>query len=199
MQTTIHVRLLLMALFLAASLPSSAQTRDHLTPQEVDLIKDAQALDLRIGIFIKATDRRLSVLTGTPLNMPPSNSKQSKKDAEKEAEMWGELPKGTRAELLGDVAKIMDEAITNIDDVSIHDEKNPLLPKALRKLAASALQFIDQLTPMRAQAKTEAELGNLEQALGNAQLIIEAARKLPPATAKEQKEKGKGGKPKEQQ
>jgi sulfur transfer protein SufE len=52
---------------------------------------------------------------------------------------------------------------------------------------------------MRAQAKTEAELGNLEQALGRAQLIIEAARKLPPATEKEQKEKGKGGKPKEQQ
>jgi hypothetical protein len=201
MQTTMPIRLLLLiALLLAASPTAPAQTRDHLTPQEVDLIKDAQAIDLRIGIFIKAADRRLSVLTGTPLSTPPpTNSKQAKKEAEKEAELWGELPKGTRAELLGDIARILDEAITNIDDVSMHDEKSPLLPKALRKLAASATQFMDQLTPMRAQAKTEAELGNLEQALENAQLIIEAAKKLPPATEKEQKEKGKSGKPKEKQ
>jgi hypothetical protein len=195
MQKTIQPRLLVLAaLLLAASAYSAgAQTRDHLTPQEVDLVKDAQALDLRIGIFIKAAERRLSVLTGTPTSTSTSNSKQ----ARKEAELWGELPKGTRAELIDDIAKILDEAITNIDDVGMHDERNPLLPKALRKLAASATQIIDQMTPMRAQAKTEAEIGSLEQALENAQSIIEAAKKLPPATEKEKREKGNGEKPKE--
>ena len=185
----------LLALLLAASAYSAAaQTRDHLTPQEVDLIKDAQALDLRTNVFIKAAERRMALVTGTVASTATSNSKQAKKDAE----LWGEVPKGTRAELIGDVAKILDEAITNIDDVSMHDEKSPLLPKALRKLAASATQIIDQLTPLRSQAKSEEEIANIEQAVENAQSIIEAAKKLPPpATEKEKKEKSKSGTPKE--
>jgi Xaa-Pro aminopeptidase len=185
----------LLPLLLAASAYSAAaQTRDHLTPQEVDLIKDAQALNLRTNVFIKAAERRMALVTGTVASTAASNSKQAKKDAE----LWGEVPKGTRAELIGDVAKILDEAITNIDDVSMHDEKSPLLPKALRKLAASATQIIDQLTPLRSQAKSEEEIANMEQAVENAQSIIAAAKKLPPAaTEKEKKEKSKSGTPKE--
>ena len=38
--------------------------RDHLTPQEVDLVKEAQMLDKRIDVFIKAADRRVFVLKG---------------------------------------------------------------------------------------------------------------------------------------
>ncbi len=74
-----------------------AQTRDHLTPQEVDLVKEAQILDQRIEVFVKAADRRLLVLTGVDAPTP----KQLKKDSEK----WGELPTGSRAELLGDLAE----------------------------------------------------------------------------------------------
>ncbi len=193
-QTKTHARtFMLLALLLAASGYSvAAQTRDHLTPQEVDLVKDAQALDLRTGIFIKAAERRMALVTGTAASTSTSNSKQAKKDAE----LWGDVPKGTRAELIGDVAKILDEAITNIDDVSMHDEKSPLLPKALRKLAAAATQIIDQLTPLRSQAKSEEEIGNLEQAVENAQSIIEAAKILPPPAEKEKKDKAKAG-PKE--
>ena len=77
--------------------------RDHLTPQEADMVKDARVLDSRIDVFVKAADRRLIVLTGNQLN----NSKQLKKDSEK----WGELPNGSRAELITDIAKILDEAI----------------------------------------------------------------------------------------
>lgn len=196
METKIQPRMfVLLALLLAASACSTAaQTRDQLTPQEVDLVKEAQEIDVRIGVFIKAAERRMTLVTGTAASSATNNSKQAKKDAE----LWGELPKGSRAELIGDVARILDEAITNIDDVSLRDAKSPLLPKALRKLAASATQIIDQLTPLRAQAKTEEEIGNLEQALENAQSIIEAAKKLPVATENNgQKEKGKGGKPKE--
>jgi hypothetical protein len=194
-QTQTHARtLVLLALLLAASgYSATAQTRDHLTPQEVDLIKDAQALDLRTNVFIKAAERRMALVTGTAASAPTSNSKQAKK----EAELWGDVPKGTRAELIGDVAKILDEAITNIDDVSMHDEKSPLLPKALRKLSASATQIIDQLTPLRSQAKSEEELSNMEQAVENAQSIIEAAKKLPPPAEREKKDKAKGGTPKE--
>jgi hypothetical protein len=161
----------------ARSLPK----RDHLTEQEADLVREAQTLDKRTAVFIRAIERRLIVMTDA------SGAAASSKQVQKETEKWGELPKGTRAELLSDIAKILDEAITNIDDVSERDDKNPLLPKSLRLLSAAATRFIAQLAPMRDQAKEEAERESLEQALESAQSIIEAASKLPP----EVKTKGK--------
>jgi hypothetical protein len=163
----------------------AVQARDHLTEQEVDLVKDAQILDKRIEVFIKAADRRMLVLTGT--NVEATSSKQQKKDAE----LWGPLPKGTRAELIGDIAKIFDEAITNIDDVSSRDEKNPLLPKALRSLSAAASRIVGQLQPIEAQAKDDSELGSFDQLVENAESIIQAAGKLPPPPAGEKKQKNK--------
>lgn len=171
--------------FCFLSLAASAQSRDHLTPQEVELIQESQVLDQRTDIFIKAIERRLSVVSGTQ----PVVTKLSQKE-QKEAEKWGELPKGSRAELIGDIARILEEAITNIDDVSYHDEKNPLLAKSLRKLDATAAMLITQLGPISEQAKSAEEQSSLNQALENAQQVIEAARKLPPPTEAE-KAKGK--------
>jgi hypothetical protein len=162
----------------------AAAKRDHLTPLEVEQVREAQILDKRIEVFIKAAERRLLVMT----DPNAANSKQVQKDAEK----WGELPKGTRTELLSDLARILDEAITNIDDVAARDANNRLLPKALRKLAAASTRFINQLTPMRAQAKDEAEREALETAMENAQSIILAANKLPPDV--KEKDKGKAEK-----
>jgi len=113
--------LLLIVVFVSAG-TANAQ-RDHLTPQEVDLVKEAQVLDKRIEVFIKAADRRMLVLNGGA--PAAANSKQAKKDAA----LWGDLPTGSRAELISDIAKIFDEAITNIDDVSARDERNPLIGK----------------------------------------------------------------------
>jgi hypothetical protein len=158
-----------------------AQSRDHLTLQEVDLVKDAQILDKRIEVFIKAADRRLLVLKG----VDTTNAKQSKKDLEQ----WGELPTGSRAELISDIAHILDEAITNIDDVSSRDQKNPLIPKALRRLAVEVGRIEEQLAPLRAQAKGEAEIASFELLNENAQSILEAANKLPPEVEKKTKAK----------
>jgi hypothetical protein len=177
--------LLLSLLLLISSQQTHARirllpARDHLTEQEMDLVREAQALDKRTAVFIRAIERRLLVITDP-------NAATASKQVQKETEKWGELPKGTRAELLSDIAKILDEAITNIDDVSERDDKNPLLPKSLRLLSAAATRFITQLTPMRDQATEEGERESLEQALESAQSIIEAANKLPP----EVKTKGK--------
>src|SRR5919206_3709141 len=133
----------LLSLFVAVS--SQAQSRDHLTQQEVDLVKEAQALDKRIDVFIKAAERRLMVIN----NSSAANAKQLKKDSER----WGELPTGSRAELVGDIARIFDEAITNIDDVSARDERNPLIAKSLRKLATAVNTIMGQLKPLSTDAK----------------------------------------------
>jgi hypothetical protein len=184
------ILLLTIGLMFIICSPASArslQARDHLTPQEVDLVKDAQILDKRIEVFIKAADRRLLALK---IGEAPT-AKQAKKDSE----TWGELPTGTRAQLVNDIARILDEATTNIDDVSSRDEKNPLLPKALRNLAAAATRIVDRLKPLAAQAQGD-EANSFDQVTENAEAIVQAASKLPPPSV-EQKGKSKTGKTKD--
>ncbi len=171
------------------SVAAAFQTREHLTPAEIDLVKDAQVLDKRIDVFIKAADRRMLALGSG--GGEAVSAKQMKKDAE----IWGDLPQGTRAELIGDIAGIFDEAITNIDDVSLRDENNPLIPKALRKLAAAASRIVEQLKPAEARAKSDAELSNFDHLTENADAILQAANKLPPPV--EKKAKSKTEKPKD--
>jgi hypothetical protein len=169
--------LLLSVLFVASSmLALSAARRDYLTPKEEDQVKEAQIIDKRIEVFIKVVERRLQALT----NSSVAPSKQSQKDLEK----WGELPAGTRAELIMDIANILDAAITNIDDVAVRDEKNALIPKALKKLAEAVTRFQPQLTSMREQTKDELERNAVAQAMGNIQEILEAAGKLQPEEKK---------------
>ena len=155
--------------------------REHLTPQEIDLVKEAQALDKRIDVFIKCVERRLMVIN----NSAAANAKQLKKDSER----WGELPTGSRAELVGDIARIFDEAITNIDDVSARDERNPLIAKSLRKLATSVNTILGQLKPLTAEAKSDAEIASFEMLNEDAQSILEAANKLPPEVVVDKKAK----------
>jgi len=171
----------LIAIFAGSSFIAAAQQRDHLTEKEVDLVKEAQALDKRVDVFIKAAERRMMVIN----NSAGANAKQLKKDSER----WGELPKGSRAELVADIAKILDEAITNIDDVSARDERNPLIGKSLRKLAQTVNAMMAQLKPLAAEAKSEAEIASFELLNEDAQSILEAANKLPPEVVVDKKAK----------
>jgi len=175
--------LLVFSLALSTAFVARAATpqRDHLTPQEVDLVKEAQILDKRIDVFIRAAERRLMVINGS------GNAAANTKQLKKESERWGELPTGSRAELVSDIARILDEAITNIDDVSSRDEHNPLIPKALRKLAQAVNNIMGQLKPLGAEAKSDAEIASFEMLNENAQSILAAANKLPPEVDKKAK------------
>jgi len=186
MTTRVSILLTLILIPVLCFRATGFQAREHLTPQEIDLVKDAQILDQRIDVFIKAADRRMLVLNGTKA----TNAKELKKDSD----LWGDLPTGTRAELIGDIARIFDEAITNIDDVDARDENNPLIPKALRKLAASASRIVEQLKSTENQAKDVAELNNFDLLTENEESILQAVNKLPPPV--EKKAKVKTNKPK---
>ncbi len=78
MTARVYLPLLTVAFALCFSLAMGFQAREHLTPQEIDLVKDTQILDKRIDVFIKAVDRRVLVLNGTAT----SSAKQLKKDSE---------------------------------------------------------------------------------------------------------------------
>lgn len=177
--------LLAFTLVVCAGIIAQAATpqRDHLTSQEVDLVKEAQVLDKRIDVFIRAAERRLLVINNSA--GAAANAKQLKKESER----WGELPTGSRAELVGDIARIFDEAITNIDDVSARDERNPLIAKALRKLATAVNTIMGQLKPLSTEAKSDAEVANFEMLNEDAQSILEAANKLPPEVVVDKKAK----------
>lgn len=145
--------------------------RDHLTEQESGLVADSQELDKRTAVFIKIIERRFLAIS-TP------NATQSPKDQEK----WGPLQTGTRTQLVEDISKIIDEAITNIESVSERDPSNPLLVKSLKKLADACKGFVTQLQPMKEKTQDDKEWRAMTKAMDNAQEVIDAAQKLPPPT-----------------
>ena len=104
---------------------------------------------------------------------------------------WGDLPKGTHASLLNDIAGILDEAITNIDDVSRRDERSPLVSRALRKLTNAANGYLNQVTALRSKTNDPDEIAAIERVADNANQIIEAGGKLGPAPPPEDNKKKK--------
>jgi hypothetical protein len=181
MRAIMMIPLLLCAGIFPTAGTASAQTRDHLTDQETELVRFYQELDKRIEVFCKAIDRRFAVINGTA---QPTSKKLMKDEPE-----WGDLPKGTRTELLGDIAGILDEAITNIDDVSRRDEKNPLISRSLRKLTAAANGYLAKLAVLKNQAKDVDEQAAIERVADNANEIIEVGTKLPPPSSESDKKK----------
>jgi hypothetical protein len=159
---------LLFALCLAFGLAAqaSAQRREHLTPEEIELIRDNQVLDDRTNVFIKAAERRMLAVT---------NPTESAKNAAKDKEKWGEL-KGTREQFFYDIGKILDEAVVNIDDSAEHNPDSPLLRKSLYMLAQAAARILPELTRMRAGVQSESEADQLDRAIETAQEIGDAAK-----------------------
>lgn len=169
--------LLIFAFFIFAQ-PISAQTRDHLTNEEIELVRDVQALDGRMEIYVKAIDRRLLVL-----NNAGSQAGQVEKDSKK----WGELPAGSRLELLTDIKKILLEAIDKIDDVAAHDAKSELIPYAVHILADGIQRFVPELEKLQAAATEKREKGLLADSLEFSNQIIEASTKVAKPTKKRKK------------
>lgn len=146
---------------------AAAQKRDHLTDAESDLIRYHRELDKRIEVLIKAADRRFAVINGTK---PPATKKLLSDEPD-----WGELPQGTHAQLLNDVAGILDEAITNIDDVARRDPRNPLLGKSLKKLAAAVNGYLSQMEVLRNKTTDGEELAAMGRIGDYAKQVLEAS------------------------
>lgn len=176
---------LLFALCLCLSLaaPAAAQKREHLTLEEIELVRDNQELDARTNVFIKAAERRLLAVT---------NPAESAKNAPKEKEKWGEV-QGTRTQLFYDISKILEEAVVNVDDVAEHNPESPLLRKSLYMLSEATGRMLPQLTKLREDVKSEAEADQLDRALETAHEITDAAKERG-VTAEDLKTKAKAAK-----
>ena len=159
---------LLFALCACLSLAATAhaQKREHLTPEEIELVRDNQELDARTKVFVTAAARRLLAVT---------NPAESAKNAPKEKEKWGEV-QGTRTQLFYDISKILEEAVVNVDDVAEHNPESPLLRKSLFMLAEATNRMLPELTKLREAAQSEAEADQLDRALETAREITDAAK-----------------------
>lgn len=158
----------------------SAQRRDHLTTQEVELVRDAQQIDWRMKVFVKAIDRRFLVL-----NADGSQTKQ----VEKDIDTWGELPNGTRVQLLQDIERLLEEAISKIDDVAARDMKSDFFPISVHILADGANKFLPQLKTQLDKSTDEKEKGAILGAIEYCTQIIEASGKVKRETPKEIKKR----------
>lgn len=142
---------------------AKSQKRDHLTEQEVDQVREAQEIDKRIEVFIKAADRRILVLTDP-------NATQKKK----EEETWGPLPTGTKVQLLSDYKRILEEGEEKLDDFFQREPKSDLLRKSLKKFKDAAIKQIPQLRALASKMTDKKEQRALEEAIEEAETVTKA-------------------------
>lgn len=155
-------------------LSANAQRRDYLTEAEIEIVRDAQEIDLRVTVLTKAIDRRLAVL---------------KNQTPKEKEEWGELPKGTHTELFLDIEKLLQKAIDDVDEVAKRNKSSELFPKAFFKLNDSCQAYLPQFKIFLDATKDEKERGALLGAIENCNSVIEVSSKVRREPTKEEKKK----------
>jgi len=184
-----YLLLLMLALAFSAS-PSTAQSshRDYMTDAEIELVRDAQDVDLRVDVLTKMIDRRFAVLKMSVGGVAiPS----------KESEKWGPAPTGTQIEILDDIRKLLQKAIDDIDNVAAHPVKYDIdptrsekqkkkdsmrFPDSVKNLAAAAKRYQPALKTLLDQSKDEREKGAIIDALESCDEVLAAVGKVPGET-----------------
>jgi hypothetical protein len=166
------------------SLVTAYAQRDYFTPEEVEMIRDVQQIDMRIDLLAKMIDRRFGAL-----GIDVGGAKFSADDVKK----WGSLPTA-RGELLLDIKRILQKAIDDIDNVASHpdaliyDPADPdhttkknfgsLFTKGVRKLAAAAERYKPALTAALDTTKDQKERGSILDSIEMCDEIIASVAKL---------------------
>lgn len=171
----------LLSIIFAISIEAQNQVSkevDHLTTEEDELVHNAQELDKRTEIFIKAIDRRFLALNKTnQTSIVESKANPTKKDKkDKNVQIWGELPNASSAQLLSDIHSILNEAVRNIDNVAEHNSKNALLPGSLNLLAKASERFLKQLQLLDESKLNEAERRHVADIAETSRQIIDAEK-----------------------
>jgi len=179
---------ILAVVFISASSSSAQSRRDYMTDAEIELVRDAQDIDARIDVLTKMIDRRFAVL-----KLDVGGAKIPNKETDK----WGPAPEGTRMEILDDIRKLLDKAIDDIDDTSMHPNKYVIdpnkpdkvkktdearFPASVKNLAASAKRYQPALRSLLDKTTDEREKGLILGGIESCDEIISATTKLPTET-----------------
>jgi len=147
---------------------------DYLTEEEDDHVRQAQAPDDRVKVFMKIANRRLLAITAQPA--PPSVDKKDQKKIEEEVREWGALPKLTRAELLQHYARAIAECMNKLEDAYERNPKSSALAKALAHLRDSTDKHLQTLRSLAPELKDENETSALRQAVEEAETANKGSR-----------------------
>lgn len=147
---------------------------DYMTEEEDDHVRQAQAPDERVKVFMKIADRRLLAITAPP--GPPSVDKKDQKKIEEEVREWGALPKLTRAELLQHYARAIAECMNKLEDAYERNPKGTALAKALAHLHGATDKHLQTLRSLAPELKDENETSALRQAVEEAETANKGSR-----------------------
>ena len=188
----------LMTVILCAAVPARAQKKEYFTEQEIDLIREAQELPMRMSALLRLADLRLNALE---LKEKSAKEKEAERKAEeqhrkevRDAQRAGKAaPKAaerpdvyladfTRAELLGGYTEALDEAMDDIDDAY---SRKLDVREALEQLSRYSKEQLPIVKSF--QAKTNAESRAKDEAIEITQKAIDdtrAALEIVPKTEK---------------
>jgi hypothetical protein len=160
-----------------AAVDGQAQRRDYMTEDEIEIVRDAQEIDLRIDVLTKMIDRRFSLLGLDVGGWKPKNKNPR----------WGDEPVGTSFQLFDDINKLLQKAVDDIDmivqrnELAIAENKmeGKLFPKAIRMLDAASKRYLPILKTASEKAENGPHLGAILGSIELCEEIIEAAAKLP--------------------
>lgn len=141
------------------------ESGEYLTSKEIEQMKEAQRIDLRVKVLMKIAERRLMALEQA--TAPPSK---------KEEDAWGPIPKGTPEELLQQYIKAIDETILNIEDAHGQDPENEFLHPALKTFREATDQYLLRLKALTEKLKSTDALEALRRALEATELANADAR-----------------------
>ena len=147
---------------------------DYLTEEEDDHVREAQAAEARVKVFMKIADRRIKAIVGKPDR--PDTPDEPDKKVEGEEREWGALPKASRGELLRHYAKAIAECMAKLEDAYERNPKSASLPKALTLLRDATDRHLQALRALSAEMKNENETAALRDAIGEAETANKGAR-----------------------
>lgn len=193
---------LLLSVFFAVS-AFAAPKNEYFTEDELDLIREAQDLNVRIPTYLKLAERRLVFLGIMPKSQEQAD--QEKKAKEKRIQNDKKKPNYdsranadkapindtsyledfTAAELLRGYIQALDETMTNIDDAYARkqDVRDPV--EDLAKFTRDTIPLLQKYSP-----KNASERSALQDAIdkaNQAQTDAQAALKIVPKTEKKRK------------
>jgi hypothetical protein len=172
---------------------SAAPRAEYLTDDELDLIRDAQGLSLRLPAYFKLAEKRLVVLgvskkTEKEIEAERKKLEQYEKEKKKAGDKADKVPKPlseydylldfTRAELLRGYVQIIDEVMSNLEDSYSRklDVREAL--EDLEKFTTETLPKLEKFDP-RNEAETLAKQSAIEKAQEALDSTKEALTKVP--------------------
>jgi hypothetical protein len=189
-----------LASILATSLVAAAKT-DYFTEDEIDLLRDAQGLSLRVPVYIKLAERRL-IFLGLMEKSPQQIEKERKEKEKREKEQkksidtratankapiddTSYLDNFTPPELIRGYIQVLDEITTNIDEAYSNklDVRDSL--EDLAKFVKDTLPLLEKFKP-----RNNAERAALQDAIDKAKQTAtdtQAALGIVPKTEKKRK------------